>query len=93
MFYKEKEKKGDRVLHFFFFFFFLLVLFDMHRFSSFLFKRLHHACNVTTLCRPETIYALSTSPGKAGVAVIRVSGKSAKKVKSSRHIYIYDRQH
>jgi hypothetical protein len=30
--------------------------------------------------RPQTIYALSSSPGKAGVAVVRISGKSAKEV-------------
>ncbi|KAF1802270.1 tRNA modification GTPase TrmE [Mucor lusitanicus] len=28
--------------------------------------------------RPQTIYALSSSPGKAGVAVIRISGNNAK---------------
>ncbi|KAG2235861.1 hypothetical protein INT48_008164 [Thamnidium elegans] len=37
-------------------------------------RKLHH--NVIT--RPQTIYALSTSPGKAGVAVVRISGNSAK---------------
>ncbi|KAI8334052.1 tRNA modification GTPase GTPBP3, mitochondrial-like protein [Blakeslea trispora] len=31
-----------------------------------------------TTIRPQTIYALSSSPGKAGVAVIRISGKNAK---------------
>ncbi|KAG1452167.1 hypothetical protein G6F56_007892 [Rhizopus delemar] len=35
--------------------------------------------NLNVLHRPETIYALSTSPGKAGVAVIRISGRNAKK--------------
>jgi tRNA modification GTPase len=30
--------------------------------------------------RPQTIYALSTSPGKAGVAVVRISGNNAKEV-------------
>lgn len=30
--------------------------------------------------RPQTIYALSSSPGKAGVAVIRISGNNAKQV-------------
>ncbi|KAI8972276.1 tRNA modification GTPase GTPBP3, mitochondrial-like protein [Pilobolus umbonatus] len=33
--------------------------------------------------RPETIYALSSAQGKAGVAVIRVSGKSAQQVVES----------
>ncbi|OBZ86677.1 tRNA modification GTPase GTPBP3, mitochondrial [Choanephora cucurbitarum] len=32
----------------------------------------------TTSIRPQTIYALSSSPGKAGVAVIRISGQHAK---------------
>ena len=35
----------------------------------------------TTSIRPQTIYALSSSPGKAGVAVIRISGQHAKEVK------------
>lgn len=34
--------------------------------------------------RPQTIYALSSSPGKAGVAVVRISGKSAKEVTISK---------
>ncbi|KAI7889445.1 tRNA modification GTPase TrmE [Mucor mucedo] len=37
-------------------------------------RYLHHK----VVTRPQTIYALSSSPGKAGVAVVRISGKSAK---------------
>lgn len=34
---------------------------------------------------PDTIFALSTAPGKAGVAVIRISGRNAKEVSEERH--------
>ncbi|KAI9481624.1 MAG: tRNA modification GTPase TrmE [Benjaminiella poitrasii] len=35
-------------------------------------------CSYSTLAtRPQTVYALSSAPGKAGVAVVRVSGKNA----------------
>ncbi len=39
-------------------------------------RSLHHK----VVTRPQTIYALSTSPGKAGVAVVRISGNNAKEV-------------
>ncbi|KAI9280672.1 hypothetical protein BY458DRAFT_430408 [Sporodiniella umbellata] len=35
---------------------------------------------INVLCRPETIFALSTFPGKAGIAVVRISGRNANKV-------------
>lgn len=34
---------------------------------------------------PDTIFALSTAPGKAGVAVIRISGRNAEEVSGERH--------
>lgn len=55
----------------------------MHRFSKSILQRCtapYNGRSISTIQRPETIYALSTSPGKAGVAVIRISGRSAKKV-------------
>lgn len=45
-------------------------------------RPLHHK----VVSRPQTIYALSTSPGKAGVAVIRISGNNAKEVFSSDQV-------
>ena len=35
----------------------------------------------------KTIYALSSAPGKAGIAIIRVSGPEAEKI---RHLFSID---
>lgn len=50
-------------------------------------RQLHHK----VVTRPQTIYALSTSPGKAGVAVVRISGSSAKEVlkKTPQQVQLY----
>ncbi|KAI7898725.1 tRNA modification GTPase TrmE [Cokeromyces recurvatus] len=46
-------------------------------FKSPLQLKLKQACRFYTVARPQTIYALSSAPGKAGVAVIRISGRNA----------------
>ncbi|CAO3606753.1 unnamed protein product [Mucor hiemalis] len=51
---------------------FFTILKKHHSFNQI--RQLH--CKVVS--RPQTIYALSTSPGKAGVAVVRISGNNAK---------------
>lgn len=53
---------------------FFTILKKHHSFNQI--RQLHHK----VVSRPQTIYALSTSPGKAGVAVVRISGNNAKEV-------------
>lgn len=48
---------------------------------------IRHVHTVNT--RPQTIYALSSSPGKAGVAVVRISGNNAKEVQKVFHNVIF----
>ncbi|KAI8575977.1 hypothetical protein K450DRAFT_180015 [Umbelopsis ramanniana AG] len=42
---------------------------------------------------PDTIFALSTAPGKAGVAVIRISGKNAEEVSTGTPIAVLKMTH